>query len=118
MSQINVLFFFNLGIVLSLLYSRNVAANPLISGPFVASPSIGQMLTATRVLEGSSDCHCDGTTIHCSNVVEEEFCSCANETLSCANPFEGCTCHGSVVHCNDSSVESACQCDEGTVNCE
>lgn len=74
---------------------------------------------ARALEEMSSDCHCDGTGVHCSNEIEEEFCSCvSNGTLACVDPFDGCHCDGSVVHCNDGAVESACHCDDGSVHCE
>ncbi|KAG7374924.1 ZIP zinc transporter [Nitzschia inconspicua] len=73
-----------------------------------------------RALEGESDsdCHCDGTTVHCSNKVEEEFCSCAGGVLTCTDPFEGCHCDGPVAHCNNDDVESACSCENRIVQCE
>lgn len=118
MSLIKVICFFNLATSLGLISSKDVAANPLISGPFLGNPSPGNLLISTRVLEGSGDCHCDGTIVHCSNEVEEGFCSCANETVSCTDPFEGCHCDGSDVHCTNSAVEPACHCDDGAVHCE
>ncbi|KAG7367930.1 ZIP zinc transporter [Nitzschia inconspicua] len=68
--------------------------------------------------DGDSDCHCDGTVVHCSNKVEEEFCSCADRVLACNDPFEGCHCDGPIAHCNNGDVESACHCENNTIHCE
>jgi hypothetical protein len=121
MSIIKLLCFFSLATELASASSKNVPANLLTTGQLLPRPSSGTSLTSTlvpRVLEEHSDCHCVGTSVHCSNQVTEAFCSCANETLFCTDPFEGCHCDGSLVQCDDSAVESACHCEEGTVHCE
>jgi hypothetical protein len=117
MSLIKILWFYILATFLALVCSKDVA-KALDSESVNGRPSLGSLSSSTRMLEESSDCHCDGTTIHCSMEVNEEFCSCANETVSCADPFEGCHCDGSGVHCDDSALESACHCDDGTMHCE
>jgi hypothetical protein len=116
MNLVKILCYFHLAA--PLVSSKNVTADPQISGQLIERPASDTWLMSFRQLEETSDCHCDGTSVHCSNEVEEEFCSCTNETLSCTDPFEGCHCDGSDVHCDDSSVESACHCDEGVVHCE
>lgn len=68
-----------------------------------------------RVLIGE-DCHCDGTSVHCTGNTDEVLCNCDDGELSCIG--DDCHCDGDTVHCTEESAEAQCSCTDGVVLCE
>lgn len=68
-----------------------------------------------RLLVGE-DCHCDGSSVHCTGSTDEALCHCDDGELHCIG--EDCHCDGDAVHCTEESDEDLCTCTDGSVLCD